>query len=392
MVTTCVSGMMARQHSKSLAETLETRPINACVNYIIKLNDSTPVLVGSIIDYAKNNSAQVTPGNHHWLPCDGSQYPIERYQALAKATRGRYSTTPNRVGVPQLKGQFLRCIDDGAGRDPDARSREAAPDGTNGDNVGTLQPYATSSRGWNVTIPHFHNGNTHRYYTIKAGGHDNLKGRDFISTTKFEGGLAESRPINVMVDHYILAEETSDPSEFPLGGVIAIPGSGVPDSKYWTLADGRSIQRSANPELYAVLQNAWGGAADGSTFNLPDLRDMFLRGTDVSPKGVEDQYGDPDRWTRTASAPGGVTAGTGSKQAPETGNPWHPFRIDAVHPTASDWNATGTGRKTSRFNSGETTYTVIGGDEETAPVSLAAYFYIKTANSQSTSHSQQGRL
>ena len=37
----------------------ETRPVNAYVNFIIKLTDSTPLLVGSIVSYSENDNANV---------------------------------------------------------------------------------------------------------------------------------------------------------------------------------------------------------------------------------------------------------------------------------------------------------------------------------------------
>lgn len=369
----------------------ETRPVNAYVNFIIKLTDSAPLLVGSIVSYAGNDNSTVTL-NDNWLPCDGNQYQIPRYPELAKTLRGRYSTTTNRVGVPKLAGQFLRGVDGNAKRDPDAHFREAAPDGTTGNNVGTIQAYATSARGLTVSIPHFPPESYHKLYHF-PNGNVNLHRSEHEHKFAFYGGSKESRPTNVMVDHYILAQEPTDPTEFPLGGIIAIPGTGGLDSDYWTPADGRSILIDNNPDLFAVLKNAWGAASDGLSFNLPNLNNMFLRGTDNTPPNVEDPWGDPERWSRTASAPGGVTSGTGSKQGFETGDPKHTFAIVAGYPVKSDGNAkTPAHVACSAYNSGVTTYNVQGGDAETAPISLAVAFYIKTKNSSSAAHAHQAQV
>ena len=356
----------------------ETRPVNSYVNFIIKLNNAASVPVGSIISYAGADGAQAHP-IRPWLQCNGNQYSIIEYPDLAKVTLGRYSTATNMVGVPKFTGKFLRGVDGNTGNDPDARERLPAPDGTKGDAVGTVQNYGTSPKGWSVSITHFPPDSSTKLYTIS--GHANLKESGLSRNYLFSGGAKESRPNNVSVDHYIYASSTSDPTNFPLGGIIGIPGDGEPDTRYWTLADGRSIETSTNPALFQVLQTAWGGAADGTSFNLPDLRDQFLRGLDLTPAAADDPLGDPDRWSRTASNPGGVTSGTGSKQSFATGQPHRSFTINKDYPTGKDNNAaTAVGNDTSAFNSGASSYKLSGGDSETAPTNIAVFFYIKTAN------------
>lgn len=84
----------------------------------------------------------------------------------------------------------------------------------------------------------------------------------------------------------------------PPGMIMAYAGSLIPVG--WAVCDGSSLSRTAYPELFAVLGTSW-GAASGSTFNLPDLRGMFLRGVDGGSGR------DPDRNSRTAMATGGNT-------------------------------------------------------------------------------------
>jgi microcystin-dependent protein len=61
--------------------------------------------------------------------------------------------------------------------------------------------------------------------------------------------------------------------------------------------------------LFAVIGTAY-GAADGTHFNVPDLRGRFLRGVDGGAGN------DPDTLTRTASNTGGNTGdNVGSLQA-----------------------------------------------------------------------------
>lgn len=77
-----------------------------------------------------------------WLECNGSTISRTTYAALfAKIGDvfgvGDGSTT---FKIPDLRGQFIRGWDHGAGTDPDAASRTDSGDGsTTGDNVGTKQ-------------------------------------------------------------------------------------------------------------------------------------------------------------------------------------------------------------------------------------------------------------
>jgi microcystin-dependent protein len=70
-----------------------------------------------------------------------------------------------------------------------------------------------------------------------------------------------------------------------IGTVKAFAGKTVPTN--WMLADGRSLDRSLYPELFAAIGTVY-GAADGAHFNLPDLRGRFVYAssqTDLSDVG-----------------------------------------------------------------------------------------------------------
>jgi len=64
----------------------------------------------------------------------------------------------------------------------------------------------------------------------------------------------------------------------PVGSVMPFAGdaSKVPDG--WLLCDGSAVSRSNYAALYAVIGTAWGSGNNSTTFNLPDMRGMFLRG------------------------------------------------------------------------------------------------------------------
>lgn len=62
---------------------------------------------------------------------------------------GDGSTTFN---LPDMRGEFLRGWDHGAGKDPDAASRTDRGDGTAGDHVGTKQPSAMEEHEHTVKV------------------------------------------------------------------------------------------------------------------------------------------------------------------------------------------------------------------------------------------------
>jgi microcystin-dependent protein len=88
----------------------------------------------------------------------------------------------------------------------------------------------------------------------------------------------------------------------PVGTVVAFAGdkNNVPEG--WLLCDGKSVAQSDYPQLYAAIGSAWG--ASGSSFNVPDLRGMFLRGVNDGATGA---YSDPNASGRSASKSGGNT-------------------------------------------------------------------------------------
>ena len=48
----------------------------------------------------------------------------------------------------------------------------------------------------------------------------------------------------------------------------------------WLICDGSAISRTTYSDLFLVVGTTWGVGDGSSTFNLPDLRGEFLRGTD----------------------------------------------------------------------------------------------------------------
>jgi len=66
-----------------------------------------------------------------------------------------------------------------------------------------------------------------------------------------------------------------------IGTIKAFSGATIPPN--WLLADGRSLLRTDYPDLFNVISTVY-GAADGTHFNLPDLRSRFIYGA-TTPAG-----------------------------------------------------------------------------------------------------------
>lgn len=71
----------------------------------------------------------------------------------------------------------------------------------------------------------------------------------------------------------------------------------------WLLCDGREVNRSEYANLYNVIGICWGEGNGSTTFNLPDLRGMFLRGVSG------DSGNDEDAATRVAPSNNGGNTG-----------------------------------------------------------------------------------
>lgn len=66
----------------------------------------------------------------------------------------------------------------------------------------------------------------------------------------------------------------------PVGSVVfmakAVPPSG------WLVCNGAAISRTLYPGLFNAIGTTYGAGDGASTFNLPDLRDDFIRGASAS--------------------------------------------------------------------------------------------------------------
>lgn len=90
----------------------------------------------------------------------------------------------------------------------------------------------------------------------------------------------------------------------------------------WLYCNGQAVSRADYARLYAIIGDRFGNGDGSTTFNVPDLRGMIVRGMDDG-RGV-----DPDAATRTAMNGGGATGdAVGSVQPGGTAEPTNPFML-----------------------------------------------------------------
>lgn len=93
----------------------------------------------------------------------------------------------------------------------------------------------------------------------------------------------------------VVADSSAGGTGLPAGAIMPYAMTTCPNG--WIAANGASIARAVYPNLFAAIGTMY-GSADGASFNLPDYRGLFLRGTDGGRKV------DPDRDARAARGDG----------------------------------------------------------------------------------------
>lgn len=134
-----------------------------------------------------------------WLVCDGSPVSQTQYADLYAVVQDLYGQNPpeGEFYLPDLRGRFVRGVDDGAGRDPDVATRT------------DMQNPAILSQTVGSVQSHAFQNHAHGYYEVEdqnnipdSGGIKN--GHDMINTssstdeadTDTYSVSTETRPLN----------------------------------------------------------------------------------------------------------------------------------------------------------------------------------------------------
>jgi len=90
-------------------------------------------------------------------------------------------------------------------------------------------------------------------------------------------GVVVPRNVNTVVfsngSEVYFAQQNTTPS----GVIIQFAGNTAPTG--YLTCDGSAVNRTTYPNLFAAIGTTWGAGNGTTTFNVPDLRGMFVRGT-----------------------------------------------------------------------------------------------------------------
>jgi microcystin-dependent protein len=161
-----------------------------------------------------------------WMMCNGAALRSSEYPALYAAistawgngSAGAGAGNGTNFNAPDLRGRFLRGVDDGAGRDANAAARFSEMSGATGDNPGSVQGFATALPQTSFTVGA--GAHTHSYADNSGWSSCNTPANvdctDGESGSRYDigrttdsgggahthtlgGGDAESRPLNAAV-------------------------------------------------------------------------------------------------------------------------------------------------------------------------------------------------
>lgn len=108
------------------------------------------------------------------------------------------------------------------------------------------------------------------------------------SISNGESGLYVKRPSNTWVQ---IASTPVDPG-VPVGSVITWIAPTDPNSSVWVECNGAVVGRTGSySSLFSVLGTTYGAGDGSTTFNLPDLRGMFLAGLPTTGGSLGTPYG-----------------------------------------------------------------------------------------------------
>jgi len=225
-------------------------------------NEGVPT--GAIFSFPTN----VPPTGY--LECDGSAISRTTYASLFALIGVMYgsgdgSTTFN---LPDYRGRFLRGVDNGSGRDPNAASRLNRGDGTTGDNVGTLQD--------DIALSHQHTIDPPTFAALPVGNHThNMAPRPLVS------GVANQPSVHSHRAYY-------------RNRTVSIPGGGPSTTIREVDSLGPSFQTTStsipnhNHNILIPSLVTFGGGGHSHIINIPTFNsDINLGGgTETRPKNI----------------------------------------------------------------------------------------------------------
>lgn len=217
----------------------------------------------------------------------------------------------------------------------------------------TLQPPSAMAANYSLTLPA--TPASQSFLALDTSG--NITGYAAVSGG-ITGGMVASSTLT-------LANLASSLIAYlvPSGSMLAFGGSAAPSG--FLLCNGSAVSRVTYSALFTAIGTAYGSGDGSTTFNVPDLRGLFIRGTDNGAGR------DPDAASRVALLAGGATGdAVGSYEADALASHRHTVSISAV--------AAGGAAGSGLVQTGGSTNTSLTGGNETRPKNVYANYIIKT--------------
>lgn len=165
------------------------------------------------------------------------------------------------------------------------------------------------------------------------------------------------------------------PQSVPAGVISPFGGTVAPSG--YLLCDGSIVSQTTYSALYAAISTAWNTGGEGAgNFRLPDLQNMFLRGSGTSAVGVyEADDFKSHTHTATVTDPGHKhqsVIGAGSPASVQYGSG------PAIKVVGGNTYLTDLGAWTETVTTGVTVSNATTGGTETRPVNKRVLYIIKT--------------
>jgi len=110
-------------------------------------------------------------------------------------------------------------------------------------------------------------------------------------------------------------------SGLPVGFVAAYAAGSAPGG--WLLCDGSAVSRTTYADLFALIGTTYGAGDSATTFNVPDLRDEFIRGRATGRTVGSKQSGSLASHIHPVSDPGHTHAATQAAHTHGVNDPGH---------------------------------------------------------------------
>ena len=347
-------------------------------------------IVSGVIGEVTSWPADAIPSN--FLECDGSEVSRTTYADLYAVIGDTYGAGDGSTTflLPDLRGQFLRGLDESGTVDPDGAGRTIGDSQTDGFETHTHTYVEMTGQN-----------------TGHISGGPSVSARNLTLTTRTtnagtDGGISETRPKNVSVKFCIRfaaegtvagAQVSTDLSTGTLNNTTlpsalatktyiddtlgSLGGTGIiGETITWITTttpanflecNGNELSRTTYADLFAVIGTTYGAGNGSTTFNLPDFRGRFLRGLDTSgsvdPDGSGRTVGDSQDDTFESHIHG---SGTFSNYSSVNSS------ITVTNGTLGLHSGTGTGQDQVATSS--------AGDSETRPKNVAVRFLIRYAH------------